>query len=114
MKNITSTSKYLGNLRIASTHVKSGTVIETDAPVDNNGKGTRFSPTDMVANAYMNCMITIIGIYCDQHGINFQHCEGEVEKIMESNPRRIGALNISLNLSGNGWSADEIKRIEAA
>lgn len=114
MKNVTSTSQYLGELRIESTHQKSGTIIQTDAPVDNNGKGTRFSPTDLVANAYLNCMITIIGIYCDKHGLKFEHCEGKVEKIMESNPRRIGALNIELNLSGNGWNDDEKKRIEAA
>lgn len=114
MKNITSTSTYLGELRISSTHKRSGTVIETDAPVDNNGKGTRFSPTDLVANAYLNCMITIIGIYCDKNNMKFEHCEGAVEKIMADSPRRIGALNFSLDLSGNGWDELQQKKIEAA
>lgn len=110
----TATSTYLGDLRISSTHIKSGTVIETDAPVDNNGKGTRFSPTDLLSTAYMNCMITIIGIYCNNHGLNFTHCEGEMEKIMGSNPRRVAQLNITLDLSGNGWTKEEQKRVEAA
>lgn len=110
----TAKSTYLGNLRISSTHIKSGTVIETDAPVDNHGKGTRFSPTDLMATSYMNCMITIIGIYCDNHGLEFKHCEGEMEKIMGSNPRRVSGINITLDLSGNGWTDEEKKRVEAA
>ncbi|WP_107039249.1 OsmC family protein [Brumimicrobium mesophilum] len=107
-------SSYLGDLRISSLHVNSGTKIETDAPVDNNGKGTRFSPTDLLATAYLNCMITIIGIYCDQNGISFAGCEGDVEKIMTDKPRRIGGLNIFLDLSSNKWSEKERRRIENA
>ena len=107
-------SSYLGDLRISSLHVNSGTKIETDAPVDNNGKGTRFSPTDLLATAYLNCMITIIGIHCDQNGLKFAGCEGEVEKIMNDKPRRIGALNIILDLSSNDWSEKERRRIENA
>src|SRR5690554_5940862 len=110
----TASSSYVGNLRISSTHTPSGTVIETDAPVDNNGKGTRFSPTDLMATAYLNCMMTIIGIYCDNHNLQFEHCEGAVEKIMASNPRRIGQLNITLDLSNNGWDEKEKSKIEAA
>lgn len=107
-------SSYLGDLRISSTHVSSGTKIETDAPVDNNGKGTRFSPTDLLATAYLNCMITIIGIYCDQNGLNFAGCEGEVEKIMTDKPRRVGGLNLFLDLSSNEWDTKERRRIENA
>ena len=64
--------EYQGNLRTKSTHLKSGQSIYTDAPVDNNGKGSTFSPTDLVATAYVSCMITIMGIYCDKNGINFK------------------------------------------
>lgn len=110
----TVSSSYVGNLRISSVHTQSGTVIETDAPVDNHGKGTRFSPTDLMATAYLNCMITIIGIFCDNHKLKFERCKGSVEKIMASNPRRIGQLNITLDLSGNDWNENEKKRIEAA
>ncbi|RFC54657.1 OsmC family protein [Brumimicrobium aurantiacum] len=112
MKKIS--SSYLGNLRISSLHEKSGTIIETDAPVDNNGKGTRFSPTDLVATAYLNCMITIIGIYCDKNEIEFQDCKGDVEKIMTDNPRRISGLNFVLDLSMNNWNDQEKRRIENA
>jgi len=106
------TASYQGELRIASTHVKSNTHIETDAPTDNNGKGTRFSPTDLLATAYMNCMITIIGIYCDKNEITFNGCQGEVEKIMADSPRRIGQLNVTLDLSSNNWNEKEKRRIE--
>lgn len=112
MKKIS--SSYLGDLRISTLHQKSGTKIETDAPVDNNGKGTRFSPTDLLAAGYLNCMITIIGIYCDQNGLNFAGCEGEVEKVMTDSPRRVGGLNIVLDLTSNDWNDKERRRIENA
>ena len=108
----TAKSSYLGELRVSSTHINSGTVIETDAPVDNHGKGTRFSPTDLLATAYLDCMITIMGIYCDNHNLEFKHCEGEVEKIMASSPRRVSQLNIVIDLSGNNWTEDEKKRVD--
>nr|WP_299200847.1 OsmC family protein [uncultured Brumimicrobium sp.] len=112
MKTIS--SSYLGDLRISSTHLKSGNTLETDAPVDNNGKGTRFSPTDLLAAAYLNCMITIIGIYCEQNGLTFEKCEGDVEKVMIDNPRRVGKLNISLDLSSNDWNDKEKRRVQNA
>ena len=105
---------YTGNLRNTCTHVKSGTEFITDAPLDNKGKGESFSPTDLVATAYISCMMTIIGIYCQEHGLDFSHGEGTVEKIMVSNPRRIGQLIIELNLSNNGWSEKECLKIERA
>ena len=57
--------KYLGNLRTEVTHLKSGTQFNTDAPIDNKGKGAFISPTDMVAAALGACMQTIVGIYCN-------------------------------------------------
>ena len=59
-------------------------------------------------------MMTIIGIYCQEHGLDFSHGEGTVEKIMVSNPRRIGQLIIEMNLSNNGWSEKECLKIERA
>lgn len=96
-------SSYLGNLRIESVHEKSSVKLITDAPVDNNGKGSSFSPTDLLATALMNCMVTIIGIYCDQHNVPFNHAEASIEKIMASSPRRVGQLNLRIDLSGNNW-----------
>lgn len=100
---ITSTVKYLGDLRTSCVHANSQTEIFTDAPVDNNGKGSSFSPTDLVATAYTSCMITIMGIYCQQHEIPFLFAEASVTKIMAANPRRIGKIEIKMDLRNNGW-----------
>ena len=66
----TAVVEYLGGLRTKCTHVKSGTEIITDAPTDNNGLGESFSPTDLVATAYTSCILTIVGIYCNNHNIS--------------------------------------------
>jgi len=108
---ITSEIKYLGNLRTECHHLASGTIIETDAPIDNKGKGERFSPTDLVATAYASCMITIIGIYCNEHGIEMNTGIARVQKIMEANPRRIGKLIIEMDFSGNNWSELEAEKV---
>lgn len=103
--------EYLGDLRTECTHVRSQTKIMTDAPVDNKGKGERFSPTDLVATAYGACMVSLIGIYCQEHDLPFQHGEVSVEKIMESNPRRIGAMHFKMDLTGNNWDEKTRKKI---
>lgn len=107
-------ASYLGSLRTKSTHIQSGNEIITDAPLDNNGKGEAFSPTDLLATAYVNCMITIIGIYCDQRDIVFNKCTAEVEKHMTDTPRRIGQLDINLYFKENNWDDKQKKRIESA
>lgn len=108
---VTSEVKYLGNLRTECTHLASGEVIHTDAPVDNKGKGQKFSPTDLVATAYASCMLTIIGIYCQEHDLNFENGFASVNKIMASNPRRIGKIVIEMDLSGNGWTELETEKV---
>lgn len=110
----TSTVKYLGGLRTECTHLQSGTVIHTDAPTDNHGKGEKFSPTDLVATAYASCMISIIGIYCNEHGHSYEHGTATVTKIMASAPRRIGKLVIEMDLSGNGWDAETFEKVKRA
>lgn len=99
----TSEVNYIGHLRTSATHLASGTIIETDAPVDNHGKGERFSPTDLVATAYASCMLTIIGIFCQEHGYSFENGKAKVTKIMATEPRRIGEIVIDMDLRGNGW-----------
>jgi putative redox protein len=106
--------EYLGGLRTKSTHQKSGTVIFTDAPVDNNGTGEAFSPTDLLATAYISCMLTIVGIYCEKNTIAFEGATGEVTKIMGSGPRRVERLEISLDFSANTWSEETKKLIMRA
>ena len=82
-------SSYLGNLRTEAKHVQSGNLIITDAPVDNNGKGEAFSPTDLVCAALGSCMVTIMGIIADREGISLNGLSWEITKIMQANPRKI-------------------------
>ncbi len=91
---MTSQIIYEGNLRTVATHLQSGTVIETDAPTDNQGKGERFSPSDLVATALGNCMLTIMGIKARDMGLQLEGTRLDVTKIMASEPRRIGGVKI--------------------
>jgi uncharacterized OsmC-like protein len=94
---MTSTVVYDGNLRTVCTHLQSGTVIETDAPVDNQGNGERFSPTDIVSTALGSCMLTIMGIKARDHNVNLIGVKIEILKIMKSDPRRIGGINLTFH-----------------
>jgi putative redox protein len=85
---------YTGELRTTATHLQSGTVIETDAPVDNNGKGERFSPTDLVATALGSCMLTIMGITARQHQWQIEGTRVGIQKIMGTEPRRITGVKV--------------------
>lgn len=111
---MTSTVNYLGDLRTECTHNASGIKIITDAPIDNHGKGQAFSPTDLVATSLASCMLTIIGIYCQNHAIEFKYGHVEIEKIMGTNPRRIEKINLNIDLSKNLWDdATRLKVITA-
>ena len=111
---MTSKVTYLGNLRTSCTHLASGTTIITDAPIDNHGKGEAFSPTDLVATALASCMITIMGIYCQEHGIDFSSCEASILKVMASSPRRIEKVVVEIDLNGNDWDEKTLKKVIAA
>ncbi|RFS24873.1 OsmC family peroxiredoxin [Chitinophaga silvatica] len=88
---------YTGELRTTATHLQSGTVIETDPPVDNNGKGERFSPTDLVAAALGSCMLTIMGIKARDNKWPIEGTKVSVQKIMGTDPRRITGLNVVID-----------------
>src|SRR5205085_7687823 len=94
---MTSQIIYEGNLRTVATHLQSGTVIETDAPTDNQGKGERFSPSDLVATALGNCMMTVMGIKARDLNLNLEGTRLDVTKIMVANPRKIGEIKIVIN-----------------
>ena len=94
---MTSTVVYEGNLRTVCTHLKSGSVIETDAPPDNQGKGERFSPSDLVATALGSCMLTIMGIKARDMEVDLSGVKIDVEKIMKIDPRRIGGINLTFH-----------------
>ena len=97
---MTSIVTYLGDLRTTSTHIQSGSEILSDAPVDNNGKGEAFSPTDSVANALATCMMTIMGIKARDMNIDFKGSTAAVTKIMNAEPRKIGAIEIVFEMQG--------------
>jgi uncharacterized OsmC-like protein len=91
---MTSEIIYKGDLRTEAKHLQSGTVIETDAPVDNQGKGERFSPTDIVATALGSCMLTIMGIKARDLGVDLEGTTVDITKIMAANPRRISGIRV--------------------
>lgn len=85
---------YLGDLRTTAKHIHSGNQIITDAPIDNNGKGEAFSPTDLVSAALSSCMMTIMGIIAERENINLKGLRAEVTKVMAANPRKIAEIQI--------------------
>ena len=105
---MTSKVTYLGDLRTTSTHLQSGTEILSDAPLDNNGKGEAFSPTDLVANALGSCMFTIMGIKSREMNINLEGSTASVTKIMQAEPRRISAIEIVFDMN---YAPDEKTKI---
>jgi len=95
----TSKVTYLGDLRTSSIHVQSGTEIISDAPIDNNGKGEAFSPTDTVANGLATCMLTVMGIKARDLEVDFSGSTAEVTKIMGTEPRRITEIHVTFNMN---------------
>lgn len=94
---MTSQIIYEGELRTKATHLQSKTVIETDAPNDNQGKGERFSPSDLVATALGSCMLTIMGIKARDMNIDLKGTTIDITKIMVAQPRRIGEVKIKFH-----------------
>jgi len=91
--------EYLGNLRVRATHGPSGTVLITDAPVDNQGKGESFSPTDLTATSLATCIMTILGIQAKGLNLDFRGLRVEVEKHMTAQPpRRIAKLEAMIQM----------------
>jgi putative redox protein len=92
-------SSYSGQLRCSSIHSPSGSALETDAPTDNQGKGERFSPTDLIATALNTCVLTIMGIVAERHNWDLKGCAARVEKVMTSEaPRKIALLDVWIEL----------------
>ena len=96
---MTSQVTYLGDLRTSSIHLQSGSEIISDAPLDNNGKGEAFSPTDTVANALASCMMTIMGIKARDMNLELDGSVASVTKIMNVEPRRIGIIEIVFEMN---------------
>ncbi len=94
---MTASIVYKGELRCECAHLQSETMIETDAPTDNRGKGERFSPTDTLCVSLATCMITTMGIRAGDMKIDLGDTKLEITKHMLSDPRRIGKIEIDLN-----------------
>ena len=92
---------YKGALRNEARHIKSGEVILNDAPIDNNGRGEAFSPTDMVATALATCALTVMGIRAQDEGFDLEDATAEVVKNMASDPRRIESIELRIRLKAN-------------
>ncbi|HEY6975988.1 MAG TPA: OsmC family protein [Chitinophagaceae bacterium] len=97
---MTSQIIYKGELRTEAMHLQSGTVIETDAPTDNQGKGEKFSPSDLLATSLGNCMMTIMGIKARNMNIDLNHTKINVSKIMKADPRRVGEIDVEFHFPG--------------
>ncbi|MDG2454408.1 MAG: OsmC family protein [Bacteroidia bacterium] len=108
---MTSTISYKGNLSTECTHLKSSKTIVTDAPIDNNGNGQSFSPTDLVATGLAACMITVMGIKAAASDIAFNLVQANVLKIMSSNPRRIAEIKVTIRVE-ESWTEKEKQILE--
>ena len=105
---------YLGHLRTECVHEQSGTVIQTDAPIDNQGKGEYFSPTDLLATSLVSCMLTIMAIRCREANIDIEGVRANVQKIMVTDPRRVGTVLVEIIMPSREYSARDKKIIETA
>ncbi len=108
---MTSTVVYNGDLRTTCTHIQSGNFFETDAPVDNNGKGERISPTDTLATSLAACMITVMGIKARAMGFDLNDVKIDVLKIMKSDPRRVGGIELTFHIPEALRSLEEKSKI---
>lgn len=89
---------YKGTLRCQATHLQSGTLIETDAPTDNRGKGERFSPTDLLCVSLATCIATTMGIKADDMKVDLTNTTVEVTKHMLPDPRRVAKIEVKLTM----------------
>lgn len=105
---------YKGDLQTEGLHLKSGERIVTDAPIDNNGKGSAFSPTDLLCASLASCMITLMGITAESKEIRLGAIESKITKTMASNPRRVAEIRIDLTIQNLNYSEKEKSILENA
>lgn len=97
---------YEGQQRTVCTHLQSGSNVETDAPVDNNGKGERFSPTDLLATSLTACMLTIMGMKAESMEMDMDGMKVDVLKTMASDPRRVSRIGLTFHIPEKVASVD--------
>ena len=108
------TIQYLGDLHTECTHLASGSTIVTDAPVDNQGRGEAFSPTDLCALSLAACAVTTMGIYGRNHVCDITGASVSVEKTMSSNPRRISLIEVVFTLPDRDYTDRQKQGLERA
>lgn len=104
--------KYTGNLRCETIHDQSRSVLETDAPLDNKGKGARFSPTDLLCTSLATCILTTMAIAAEERGWKFEGVVATIEKIMNQTPRRIGEIKIHFSFPELGYDDNMKEKIQ--
>lgn len=88
---------YRGDLSCEVLHGPSSTTMLTDAPVDNQGEGRWFSPTDLVGVSMGSCMVTIMGIVARRNELDITGTRVSVHKEMIADPhRRIARLEVTI------------------
>lgn len=112
--SFTITSQYLGNLRTTSNHLKSNSLIITDAPVDNNGKGEAFSPTDLLATSLATCMFTIMGIVANKNNLNIDNTKCNITKIMSNSPRKVAEIIVEFTFPKNNFDKKQQQLLQDA
>lgn len=105
--------RYVGQLKVELHHEPSGMRLNTAAPVDNNGDGSSFSPTDLVAAALGACMLTIVAMVAERDGLDTSALAFECEKHMQSSPRQIGAIPVKIHMPA-GLNAEQKAKLERA
>ena len=112
---MTSKVTYVGDLRTEAIHLQSNTLILTDAPKDNHGKGEAFSPTDLLATSLASCMLSIMGIAAKKDNMTpIDGATAEVLKVMYPDPRRVGEIHVKIVLPKNNFTEREQKIYENA
>jgi putative redox protein len=107
-------TEYLGDLRTKARHLQSGNELITDAPLDNQGRGEAFSPTDTLATSLGSCMLTIIGIAARNKGFSIDGTKLDITKVMANDPRRVSEVVLEFNFPHNNYSEKEKEIISAA
>ena len=108
---MTSEIIYKGALRTEAKHLQSQTIIETDAPTDNQGKGECFSPTDLLATSLGSCMLTTMGIKARDLNVDLDGTQVSITKIMKSEPRRVSAIKVEIEFPQEVRADDKQKMI---
>ena len=111
--SVSISGKYRGGLGLELAHGPSQTSIRTAAPVDNQGDGSSFSPTDLLAASLGSCMCTIMAIVGEKEGLDMSGLAFRAEKHMAPNPRRVSKVELQIQMPA-GLSPEQREKLETA